>query len=485
MPSSVKLLMGGVDKMCKAELVMECEKLGIDADGSVAHLRYVVKKYYEEHGAPEMDTKKVKVDPLSKKATAAAVAPTPPPTPAGPPTCPKGAACDELHFISHRTAFAHAGFRPNPIKCRDGLGCTLLKDRTHLVKYAHEDDVAKMCPDGINCDKLHLMDHRLKLEHPGFRAQPVKCRDGLSCARLTDKGHLYKYAHDDDGAAPAAVTPAVSSVVAPAAAKPAAPASVVTSPVKAPSGAASVSGGSVDVKALIAGKTLSDIPLDTAPESVLVEIDKDSEEFWELEEKFNANLQTSNEDYVAKRIKAGKKPLRFLLIGAERVINPVLEARYELKKQELLASRGPKECRERVSFHGTHPKNLKSILRYSLLRFKHPLNPCKTQVDDGYFGTNKSGIYVSRYADYTLKYSNRVCAVDPGDEVKTIMFRTLPGKSKHIEKLVGAIDPTPGFDSHSSPTFLEWYLFDEAQVCPQYVLKIRAVEDTRTAADDQ
>jgi hypothetical protein len=237
--------------------------------------------------------------------------------------------------------------------------------------------------------------------------------------------------------------------------------------------------------AATAGKTMADYPLETAPESILIDISKDSEEFWELEEKFAANLQGNNEDYVATRIKNGKKPLRFLLVGAERVVNPVLEARFEIKRQELLATRDPKECRERVSFHGTHPKNLKSILHYSLLRFKHPLNPCKQQVDDGYFGTNKKGIYVSRYADYTLKYSNRVCAVEPGDEVKTIMFRTQPGKSRHIEKLAGAIDPTPGYDSHSSPTFLEWYLFDEAQVCPVYVLRIKAVEDTRTAADDQ
>ena len=75
--------------------------------------------------------------------------------------------------------------------------------------------------------------------------------------------------------------------------------------------------------------------------------------------------------------------------------------------------------------------------------------------------------------------------LEPGDEVKTIMFRTLPGKTKHIPKLTGGIDPTEGFDSHSSPTFLEWYLFDESQACPAYVLKVKAVEDTRTAADDE
>ena len=229
---------------------------------------------------------------------------------------------------------------------------------------------------------------------------------------------------------------------------------------------------------------MADFPLESSPESTLTEVVIESEEFWELEEKFAANLQGRNEDYVEKRIKAGKKPIRFVLIGAERVSNPILEARFECKRQELFKKCDPKDVREQVSFHGTHPKNIKSILHYSLLPFQHPLNPCKNQVDEGYFGSNKKGIYVSRYADYTLKYSNRVTSVDPGDEVKTIMFRTLPGRVKHIEKLCGAIDPTPGYDSHASPTFLEWFLFDPAQALPAYVLKVKAAEDTRITADD-
>jgi hypothetical protein len=521
--STVKALMNGVDSMCRAELVILCEKYGIDGGKTVAQLRYTLKKYYEDNGVPDQDLKKAKPDPLSvahaASAAVAAVAAAPAlATPAGPPVCASGGACPDLHSYKHRVAFSHDGYRPNPIKCRDGLGCSQLKDREHLKKYAHEDSADKVCTDGANCPLLHIMSHRQQMEHPGFRAQPFPCRDGASCGIMLDRGHLYKYAHDvpvpssattaGDGGATPTVAPAVVLPVVPSAPPSPAvahPPAFAAAPAPAPPAAAAVheakalpaetvapgtspvstTGVSFDVKLAIQGKTMADFPLESAPDSVLVEIANDSEEFWELEEKFLANLQGNNEDYVANRIKAGKRPLRFLLVGVERVVNQVLEARYELKKLELLKSRDPKEVRERVSFHGTHPKNLKSILHYSLLRFKHPLNPCKAQVDDGYFGTNKKGIYVSRYADYTLKYSNRVCAVEPNDIVKTIMFRTLPGKTKHIEKLAGAIDPTPGYDSHSSPTFLEWYLFDEAQVCPAYVLRIKAVEDTRTAADDQ
>lgn len=512
--STLGAFMNGIDTMCKAELVTLCEKHSVSTAGTVAQLRYVLKKHFEIHGVPDRDEK----PPLAKKHTpdplsAAVPMPTPPPTPsasgvvpASPssgPKCTLGAACPELHSFKHRVDFAHdGGFRQNPIKCRDGSSCPKLKDKEHLLKYAHEDDASKVCKDGSACPFAHVLDHRLKFEHAGLRAQPFPCRDGASCGQLLDRGHLYKYAHDipmpiasaapsPTAAPPTPVSLAVPAVVptppTPTLVTAASIPTLVPSPgVLAHSPTFTTTVASATTSAVgISGKTLADFPLENAPETLLVEISKDSEEFWELEEKFNANLQGSNEDYVGNRIKAGKKPLRFILVGAEKVVNPVLEARFELKKNELCAIRDAKEVRERTSFHGTHPKNLKSLLHYSLLRFKHPLNPCKAQVDDGYFGTNKKGIYVSRYADYTLKYSNRVCALDAGDEVKTIMFRTLPGRSKHIEKLVGPIDPTPGYDSHSSPTFLEWYLFDEAQVCPVYVLKVKAVEDTRTAADDQ
>ena len=509
--SAIKALMNGVDTMCKAELVTLCDKYGIDGGKTVANLRYNLKKYYEENGVPDQELKKAKPDPLSvahaaatAAAAAAAAAPAAPPAPTGPPTCPAGSACPELHSFKHRMEFAHDGFRP-PIKCRDGLACSKIKDREHLVRYAHEDSIDRICADGADCPNLHVLEHRRAKEHPGFRAQPFPCRDGAACAQLLDRGHLYKYAHDVPmvtAVAPAAAAPVASSApstpVAPAPVAAVATAPVPAAPVGTAPPAPAAAAATVtlptdaegmkafDAKKATAGCTSIDaFPLASAPDSVLVPVDKDSEEFWDLEEKFAANLQGNNEDYVASRIKAGKKPLRFLLVGAERVCNPVLEARFEMKRKELLAAREAKEVRERISYHGTHPKNIKSILHYGLLRFKHPLNPCKSQADDGYFGTNKKGIYVSRYSDYTLKYSNRICAVDAGDEVKVIMFRTLPGKTKHIEKLVGAIDPTPGFDSHSSPTFLEWYLFDEAQSCPAYVFKIRAVEDTRTAADDQ
>lgn len=45
--------------------------------------------------------------------------------------------------------------------------------------------------------------------------------------------------------------------------------------------------------------------------------------------------------------------------------------------------------------------------------------------------------------------------------------------------------PTEGYDSHSSANHLEWFLFDPAQCCPTYIVRVRAFENRRTAADDE
>ena len=215
------------------------------------------------------------------------------------------------------------------------------------------------------------------------------------------------------------------------------------------------------------------------------EVEKDTEEFWALEEKVMACCQGRNEDYVQNRIKKKKKPLTFIVKRAWKVTNPVLDKAFAEKKKELAANYGEPCTRVRVAFHGTKEANINSILTTSLLRFKHPLNPCKEQADDGYFGTNRKGVYVSRYFDYTLKYSNGLHPLEENETVKVIMFKCLPGKVFHVESLNMGMDPTPGHSAHSSPSHLEWYLFDERQLAPDYVVEIQAKLDTRTAADDE
>ena len=62
-------------------------------------------------------------------------------------------------------------------------------------------------------------------------------------------------------------------------------------------------------------------------------------------------------------------------------------------------------------------------------------------------------------ADYTFKYSNSLDALSPGESVKVVMMRVLPGRSRHIKQRTPGLKPSDsvGFDSHSSSNFQEWY----------------------------
>eukprot|EP00727_Mastigamoeba_balamuthi_P010396 m51a1_g598 hypothetical protein (783) ;mRNA; r:64378-70336 len=154
--------------------------------------------------------------------------------------------------------------------------------------------------------------------------------------------------------------------------------------------------------------------------------------------------------------------------------------------------RADEELEDRVAFHGTRPENVESMCNKGLLRVGHPLNPSHS-TDPGFFGDPRHGVYASRFVEYTLQYSNMQylsanesvpVPLAEGDSVRIVMFKALPGRSMHMHSLAGSVLPTPGYDSHSSPEWLEWYLFDETQLCPQYVVELRAITNERTGAND-
>lgn len=217
---------------------------------------------------------------------------------------------------------------------------------------------------------------------------------------------------------------------------------------------------------------------------VLRSIDRACDEFWTIERLLAANIHGKNEDYCEKRIINGERPVCFILFAAEAVENAALAAAFESRCRVIADTREAKDARERVAFHGTHPRNLGSLCSNGLRPFGHRENSTVSPVDDGYFGSCRKGVYVSRYADYTLKYANQMIPLRFGERCQIVVFRCLPGLSKHFDSLCGPIDPTPGFDSHSSPQFLEWFLFNADQCCPTHILTIEAREDTRTASDD-
>jgi hypothetical protein len=92
---------------------------------------------------------------------------------------------------------------------------------------------------------------------------------------------------------------------------------------------------------------------------------------------------------------------------------------------------------------------------------------------------------VGQCSDYVLKYSNQLWPVQSGQLVQIILFKVLPGRVFHCDKVEQGREPEPGYDSHESPHSLEWYLPLDGQSCPSAVLTIKASDEgDRTFADD-
>ena len=83
-------------------------------------------------------------------------------------------------------------------------------------------------------------------------------------------------------------------------------------------------------------------------------------------------------------------------------------------------------------------------------------------------------MYVGQCSDYVLKYSNLGVPVESGQTVHIILFKVLPGRVFHCDKVEMGRRPKPAFDSHESPHSLEWYLPLDGQSCPIAVLTIKA-----------
>ena len=71
----------------------------------------------------------------------------------------------------------------------------------------------------------------------------------------------------------------------------------------------------------------------------------------------------------------------------------------------------------------------------------------------------------------------RVCGDGCGARLlsaKIVMFKVLPGKVYHCERVEMGRQLEDGHDSHESPHSLEWWLPLEGQSCPMAVLTVRA-----------
>ena len=136
----------------------------------------------------------------------------------------------------------------------------------------------------------------------------------------------------------------------------------------------------------------------------------------------------------------------------------------------------PAEIHEVMGFHGCDPAHKESILQHGLRPRSHPLLPEDMKsTDEGYFGAGSCGVYLARYIDYCLKYSNGMRPMAPGQEVEVIVFKAVPGREYKATALLGPLqEAVPGYDSHVSPNFHEWWLPRANQSVPTHVLKVRA-----------
>ena len=159
-------------------------------------------------------------------------------------------------------------------------------------------------------------------------------------------------------------------------------------------------------------------------------------------------------DYIKHRIEEKQLPISFRLVDIQAIHNPSLQTQFEQEHIRLSKlTRKLEELHIWYGFHGTRESNLLKIAILGLLRSKHPSNSSPS-TDAGWFGSTLHGVHLSRHSDYALKYSNDLAPLDPSESVKIILFKTIPGGSKHLVTKTVGLRPSEGYDSHSSPQFL-------------------------------
>eukprot|EP00727_Mastigamoeba_balamuthi_P008151 m51a1_g3957 hypothetical protein (1034) ;mRNA; r:350686-354109 len=224
----------------------------------------------------------------------------------------------------------------------------------------------------------------------------------------------------------------------------------------------------------------------TVPESSLVA------QIVEMSGKELRKFQRTLPQYYQK----GLNPLIFIATRVWKVTNPLLEDWFERRRvfmrDVLKRDEAKDELDIRAAFHGTPSDNIESICHRGLLRIGHPLNPSRS-TDRGWYGDPRYGVYATRFVEYSLQYSHLAMASDgypcpsslsEGDTVRIVMFKALPGRTCHMDQQSPGVLPQEGYDSHSSPHWTEWFLFDETQLCPTHVVEVTAVVNERTVTND-
>ncbi|KAJ7022441.1 hypothetical protein C8F04DRAFT_1138204 [Mycena alexandri] len=166
---------------------------------------------------------------------------------------------------------------------------------------------------------------------------------------------------------------------------------------------------------------------------------------------------------------------RLHLLHAECVIRADLRKRFMQMKSHLQAKgRREHHGRRSIVFHGTPRQNVGSIVSSG---FVVPGNPTRAGqgVEVRYGTTWGQGIYTSPDPCYSLSYTDdtrsRGPTAFPGQ--KLIVCSVLMGKRHDVyDYRRYSPEVEEGYDSHVSPSELEYVVFEGAQVLPLFVLHL-------------
>ncbi|KAJ3909545.1 hypothetical protein F5879DRAFT_32485 [Lentinula edodes] len=132
----------------------------------------------------------------------------------------------------------------------------------------------------------------------------------------------------------------------------------------------------------------------------------------------------------------------------------------------------------KVTFHGTRPDLVPSIVQYGFLKpgSTHPRTGTSLPVRCG--STYGRGIYSSPNSAFSLAYSGTQCqATKPGGipGLKLLVCATIMGRHAQMTRGDNWRDqskPYPGSDSHIANNGQEYIVFDNAQILPCYVVHL-------------
>ncbi|KAJ4489940.1 hypothetical protein J3R30DRAFT_3278078 [Lentinula aciculospora] len=139
----------------------------------------------------------------------------------------------------------------------------------------------------------------------------------------------------------------------------------------------------------------------------------------------------------------------------------------------------------KLTFHGTRPDLVPSIVRYGFLKpgSMHPQTGTPLPVRCG--STYGRGIYSSPSSAFSLAYSGLQCeATKPGgiSGLKLLVCATILGRHVQMSRNDNWKEqskPYPGSDSHIANSGQEYIVFDNAQILPCYVVHLEWISSSQ------